>query len=56
MGRKRQIIMKETKFPYEEPDFLKIEIRDAIFAFDSTESTTEPETENDDWGLGFIPF
>ena len=48
--------MKETKFPYEEPDFLKIEIRDAIFALDSAESTTEPETENDDWGMGFIPF
>ena len=47
---------KNMKNPYEVPDFIRFEIRDVIFTFDSMETDTETDTENDDWEMDFIPF
>ncbi len=39
------------KFPYEEPEFLLFEVLTDIVTF-----SNEQESEDDDWGMGFIPI
>ena len=46
--------MKMKKLPYEAPNYKKNEVCYDIITESGESSTTE--TENDDWGMGYLPF
>ncbi len=52
--KERQVMMKKRKFPYEDPQFLKIEVLNDIIT--ESDGIVETETEDDGWDMGFLPF
>ena len=52
-----RIIMKRFKLPYEDPEFLKIDVLEDILTFSGYETLPEdPDDGDDDWGMGGNPL